>query len=297
MLLDKPLSIFLELCSIDQLLVRGDLSTTLQRAGIHVLPSDGVYTDHTRAMELTTQSLKSVNCSVHILYPASGPTVDPSGTTLAKFQFNEAKKFLEANPGFRMFIWLPPTTDLAKADTEQLNYINEVRNSVSPNMVFSKASSSLQFAEDIRSQMEKKEEIKFDLNSTDIFLISNQLDENEANEIKDMLSDIVPVENLSIIQDSETDYSEFCKQQISKSRLAVVYFKMSGDWAVPFTQQVWKKIGGATSHTPILLIGDHDPESNLGKKFLAPKVVSLIVAGELIPLEIKVQFDKTVGAS
>ena len=73
-------------------------------------------------------------------------------------------------------------------------------------------------------------------------------------------------------------------------------FKLSGDWAVPFAQQVWKKIGGATTHTPILLIGDDDPDTNLNKKFKAPKVISMIVAGELIPLEIKVQYDKVIAA-
>jgi len=32
----------------------------------------------------------------------------------------------------------------------------------------------------------------------------------------------------------------------------------------------------------------------MNKKFKAPKVVSLIVSGELIPLEIKVQYDKII---
>jgi hypothetical protein len=161
-------------------------------------------------------------------------------------------------------------------------------------MVFSNAASAIQLTDDIRSLMEFKEQVTFDLNSTDIFLISNQLDENEANEIIDMLSDIVPVEKLNIIQDSDVDYSELCKQQISKSKLAVIYFKESADWALPFAQQVWKKIGGATTHTPILLIGDEDPDTNSNKKFNAPKVISMIVAGELIPLEIKVNYDKVI---
>ena len=101
---------------------------------------------------------------------------------------------------------------------------------------------------------------------------------------------------MNIIQDSDVDYSELCKQQISKSKLAVIYFKETADWALPFAQQVWKKIGGATSHTPILLIGDEDPDTNMNKTFKAPKVVSLIVSGELIPLEIKVQYDKVLEA-
>ena len=109
-----------------------------------------------------------------------------------------------------------------------------------------------------------------------------------------MVGDIVDVEKLNIIQDSDMDYSEYCSQQIGKSKLAVVYFKDTSDWALPFAQQIWKKVGGATSHTPILLIGDEDPNTNLSKKLKAPKIISLIVAGELIPLEIKVQYDKVL---
>ena len=53
-------------------------------------------------------------------------------------------------------------------------------------------------------------------------------------------------------------------------------------------------MGGASSHTPILLIGDDEPDENMNKKFTAPKIISLIVAGDLIPLEIKVQYDKVL---
>jgi hypothetical protein len=240
--------------------------------------------------------LSGAHCSVHILFPHYLPVTD-SGISVSKFQFLEAKKHLDLHPDFRIFVWQPPSTDLLNIESLQMEFINEVKNNISKSMVYSSALSAIQLADDIRSLMEKKEQISFDLNSTDVFLISNQLDENEANEIIDMLSDIVPVEKLNIIQDSDIDYSELCKQQITKSKLAVIYFKESADWALPFAQQVWKKIGGATTHTPILLIGDEDPDSNRNKKFAAPKVISLIVSGELIPLEIKIQYDKVTLTS
>ena len=239
------------------------------------------------------QPISESNCSVHILFPQYAPVLN-DGISLAKFQFEEAKKQFEQNAAFRLFVWMPPTTNFLNLDTQQLGFITEVRNTISKNMVFSTAASPIQLVDDIRSIMDVKVQTDLNLSATDIFLVANQLDENEANEIIDMLSDIVPVEKLSIIQDSDIDYSELCKQQIAKSKLAVVYFKLSSDWALPFAQQVWKKIGGATSHTPILLIGDEDPETNMNKQFKAPKVISLIVAGELIPLEIKVQYDKVV---
>ena len=285
-------TVFLSLCSEGESPLRDELANVLQRAGIKILPSPGTSVVPNNAE--ITQLLSSATCSVHIIFPHYSIMPNDPTRSLSAFQFEEGKKILQLNPAFKMFVWLPPSTTAQQIDPQQTAFINEVRNNISRNMVFSNAASPLQLVDDIRSAMERTEEKILDLNQTDIFLVSNQLDENEANEIIDMLSDIVPVERLNIIQDSDTDYSELCKQQIAKSKLAVIYFKESGDWALPFAQQVWKKIGGATSHTPILLIGDDDPETNLNKKFKAPKVISMIIAGQLIPLEIKVQFDKVV---
>lgn len=284
-------TVFLSLCSEGQSALRNELSSVLQRAGMTVVTDQKDFTQG--SLPSISEQLSSSNCSIHILFPEYQPLSD-TGVSVSKFQFQEAKKYLLLNPDFKIFVWQPPSTDLLNIESLQLDFINEVKNNISKSMVYSNVVSAIQLADDIRSLMEKKELISFDLNSTDIFLISNQLDEIEANEILDMLSDIVPVEKLNIIQDSDADYSELCKQQISKSKLAVIYFKESADWALPFAQQVWKKIGGATSHTPILLIGDVDPQTNTNKKFNAPKVISLIVAGELIPLEIKIQYDKVV---
>ena len=291
---NQNVTVFLSLCSEEQSALRNELSSVLQRAGMTVIPNQAVFLNGD--LPSITQHISDSNCSVHILFPQYLPLTD-SGVSVSKFQFQAAKKHLDQNADFKIFVWQPPSTDLANVESPQMDFINEVKNNISKSMVYSTVVSAIQLADDIRSLMEKKEKISFDLNSTDIFLISNQLDENEANEIIDMLSDIVPVEKLNIIQDSDTDYSELCKQQISKSKLAVIYFKESADWALPFAQQVWKKIGGATSHTPILLIGDVDPDSNTNKKFTAPKVISLIVAGELIPLEIKIQYDKVILTS
>lgn len=284
-------TVFLSICSEAQSALRNELSSVLQRAGMTVVADQPHFI--AGGIPSISEHLSSSNCSIHILFPEYQPITD-AGVSVSKFQFQEAKKYLLLNPDFKIFVWQPPSTDLLNVEALQMDFINEVKNNISKSMVYSNVVSAIQLADDIRSLMEKKEQISFDLNSTDIFLISNQLDEIEANEIIDMLSDIVPVEKLNIIQDSDTDYSELCKQQISKSKLAVIYFKESADWALPFAQQVWKKIGGATSHTPILLIGDIDPQTNTNKKFAAPKVISLIVAGELIPLEIKIQYDKVV---
>ncbi len=291
----NEINVFLAQCGTEQIAVRSELAQVLKSAGMTAIPDAAVFDVGANTSDLTSQ-IELAHCSVHILFPQYAPVLS-DGVSLAKLQLEEAKKALSNKPDFRQFIWLPPSTNILNLDNQQLAFITEVRNNITKNMIFTNAGSAIQLVDDIRSIMEKKEDVAYNLNHTDIFLVSNELDESEAKEIMDMLSDIVPVENMNIIQDSDIDYSELCKQQISKSKLAVIYFKETAEWALPFAQQVWKKIGGATSHTPILLIGDEDPDTNMNKTFKAPKVVSLIVAGELIPLEIKVQYDKVIGLS
>ncbi len=284
-------------CNFDESETHRDyVLSILERAGIDLINIQKSSAIENGFSSEIDNAIQQANCSIHILSKDFGKTIDGDNTmSFAKYQFYEAKKKLLANPDtFKMFIWYPPDVLSAEKDSLQEEFINEIRNSITKNMVFTNIASPIQLVDDIRSMISSVEKTKFDIKEAEIFLVFNQLDEGEAAGIIDMLSDIVDIEKLNIVQDSDMDYSEFCSQQIGKSKLAVVYFKETSDWALPFTQQVWKKVGGASSHTPILLIGDEDPEDNMTKKFSAPKVISLIVAGELIPLEIKVQYDKII---
>lgn len=290
-----PLTVFLSISSSHPASLRDEMKNTLIRAGINVVPVADSISGQGNFSEEVTKALALAHCSVHILEKDFGPTLETDlSVSLAKYQFQQAKKKLSSDPDFKMFIWYPPEVLAAQKDILQEQFINEIRNSIERHMVFTNSGSSIQLADDIRNMMAKEEKTKFDIKDAEVFLVFNQLDEAQAAEVVDMLSDIVDVSKLNIVQDSDMDYSEFCTQQLGKSKLAVVYFKETSDWALPFTQQVWKKAGGASLKTPILLIGDENPETNMSKKFNAPKVISLIVSGDLIPLEIKVQYDKVM---
>ena len=271
--------------------LRNELSEVLKSAGFSV--NHDVHSLESFDPLVLERQLGEADAAVFLIEPGDVQVrVNGQLELLLKHLCEAAMKELNKRPDFRVIWWLHPSYPLSAFSPMQALYVNQLRNSIGSNTVFTNSASSIELVDDLRSLIDKKEEQVFDLKETEIFLISNQLDETESEEVVDMLTDIVEVEKLSIVQDSDMDYSEYCSQQIGKSKLAVVYFKESGDWALPFAQQVWKKIGGASSHTPLLLIGDEDPETNMNKKFKAPKVISLIVSGELIPLEIKVQYDK-----
>lgn len=271
--------------------IRTNLFNTLVKSGQHVFPSDLTFNSGANSL---TENINNATASLHVLGLEYGE-IHANNQSLEHLQYLLAIEKLKNNPDFKLFIWFPYSINEI-TDKAQHDFISDIRNNIMRGINFSNTPSAIQLTDDLRLSIKTETKETFDVKDTDVFLVYNQLDDNEAAEVADMLSDIIPVEKLNIIQDSDVDYSEFCAQQISKSKLAVVYFKESADWALPFAQQIWKKVGGASSHTPILLIGDEDPETNTNKKFKAPKVVSLIVAGELIPLEIKVQYDKIIEA-
>ena len=161
-------------------------------------------------------------------------------------------------------------------------------------MMFSNSLGPMQMVDDIRVVMMKQDAKVYDSKDTDIFFIFNQQDELEAQEIVDRLSQEFPVETMNILPDGEDSYREMSSQQIPKSKLAVVYFKYAADWALPFIKQIWKQVGGASSPTPMFLVGDDDPYSNIARNFKAPKVISSIVPKESIPVEVKKVYNAVV---
>jgi hypothetical protein len=201
-------------------------------------------------------------------------------------QFLETRKRLEEDQDFNSFVWVHP--DLTEnIKSSQREFIKYIRNNITRNMMFSNSPGPMQLVDDIRVVMMKQDAEVYDSKDTDIFFIFNQQDELDAKAVTDRLSAEYPVEILNILPDGEDQYREISSQQIPKSKLAVVYFKYAADWALPFIKQIWKQVGGASSPTPLFLIGEDDPKTNLARNFKAPKVVSTIVPKENVPGEVK----------
>lgn len=272
---------------------RRELKTVLERAGLTVIPSDNDL-QHAGPAQLANL-LYNADCSVHIIDNAENKVPDDEQVRSALQQFQQAVSVNRDRPEFKIIVWQEGKMNIETLSSRQIGLINEIRNNISNNMIFTDVNSAIRLVDDIRSFLDEKKQVLFDVHQTQVFFIANQLDEGEANEIIDMLTDVVEVEKLCIVQDSPMDYSEFCKQQMEVSKMAVIYFKYSTDWAIPFMQEIWKRVGGASAHTPMLLIGDETPDTNRAVKFSAPRVSYMLVAGELIPLEIKVMYDKAAG--
>ena len=281
-------SIYLAWTSSDLKEQREELAIVLQKAGFNVLPSTDCPADDEAFKKRVAEEMTKCSCSLHMLSGEFGRRFEANDEmSFPQYQFMEAKKRIDAqDEDFNTFIWLYPEASGAMKPAQQ-SFIKYIRNNITRNMMFSNSQGPMQLVDDIRVVMMKQEEAVFDSKDTDIFFIFNQQDEQDAMLITDQLSSEYPVEIMNILPDGEDQYREMSTQQIPKSKLAVVYFKYAADWALPFIKQIWKQVGGASSPTPLFLVGEDDPRSNLARNFKAPKVVSTIVPKEEIPAEVK----------
>jgi len=267
---------------------REEMAIILQKAGFNVLPSVDCPADDENFKEKVAEEMKKCVCSLHMLSGEFGRRFESDEEiSFPQHQFLEAKNKIDSTAsGFNVFVWLSPESSNSIKPAQQ-NFIKYIRNNITRNMMFSNSHGPMQLVDDIRVVIMKQDAKVYDSKDTEIYFIFNQQDEQEARIIVDELSLEFPVETLNILPEGEESYREMSSQQIPKSKLAVVYFKYAADWALPFIKQIWKQVGGASSPTPMFLVGEDNPQSNLARNFKAPRVISSIVPKETIPTEVK----------
>ena len=274
---------------------REEMAITLSKAGFNVLPSIDCPADDETFKKRAVEEMQQCVCSLHMLSGEYGRRFESDDEiSFPQYQFLEAKKRIDSPAAeFNVFVWLEPDSSKVMKPTQQ-QFIKYIRNNITRNMMFSNSQGPMQLVDDIRVVMMKQDTKVYDSKDTDIFFIFNQQDEQDAQDIINTLSLEFPVETMNILPEGEDSYREMSSQQIPRSKLAVVYFKYAADWALPFIKQIWKQVGGASSPTPMFLVGEDDPRSNLARNFRAPRVISLIMPKATIPAQVKKMFS-TLG--
>ncbi len=289
-------TVFLAWTSNDLKAKREEIAMILTRAGFQVIPNSDCPSSDTEFKNSVARHLESASCSLHILSGEFGRRFEEEdAVSYPMHQFEEAKKkSSDSGSKFHTFIWhLEDSSRQMKAQQEE--FINNIRNYITPNMTFTNAFSPMQLVEDMRSLLILEKQQVMDTKDTDIFFIFNKQDAKDAYPLTDLISKEYTVEVMNILPGGEEQYREQSTQQIPKSKLAVVYFRYGADWALPFIKQVWKEVGGAASPTPLMLVGEDDPQTNMARIFKAPKVSSSIVSKEEVPEEVKKTYTKVTG--
>jgi hypothetical protein len=264
------------------------MAIILKKAGFNVFPATDCPADDTDFKARVAEEMEKCVCTLHMLSGEFGRRFEADeDMSFPQYQFLEAKKKAEALGGeFNVFVWQEPESSVTIKPAQQ-QFVRYIRNNISRNMMFSNSQGPMQLVDDIRVVMMKQDAKVYDSKDTEIFFIFNQQDEVDAQVIIDKLSLEYPVETMNILPEGEDSYRDMSSQQIPRSKLAVVYFKYAADWALPFIKQIWKSVGGASSPTPMFLVGEDDPRTNLARNFKAPRVISVIVPKETIPAEVK----------
>lgn len=232
--------------------------------------------------------LSATQCSIHIV----GCSNTDAEVANAEFLFEQACKQNDADENFRIFVWQPPLDQKLHLSGNQASFINSIRNNHIQNLTFSNHYSAIMLVEDIRSIVYSEQKAVFDTNPADMFFIYNEIDEDSGKGIVGILDDIIKIETLNISLSVPRNYSELIAQQIQNSKLTIIYFNRTANWALPFAKQVWKNIGGASANKKILMVGDAEYEQNKNIAFDAPNVSNINASTDLIPLETKVFYDK-----
>jgi hypothetical protein len=274
---------------------REEMAIILQKAGFNVFPSVDCPAEDETFKEKVSEEMKKCVCSLHMLSGEFGRRFESDEEmSFPQYQFLEAKKKIDVGGAdFNVFVWLSPESSMSIKPAQQ-HFIKYIRNNITRNMMFSNSQGPMQLVDDMRVVIMKQDAKVYDSKDTEIYFIFNQQDEQDAKLIIDELSLEFPVETLNILPDGEESYREMSSQQIPKSKLAVVYFKYAADWALPFIKQIWKQVGGASSPTPMFLVGDDNPHTNLARSFKAPRVISSIMPKENIPTEVKNVYSKII---
>ena len=286
-------TVFLPWTSNDLKAKREEMALILTRAGFQVIPNHDCPSTDEGFKNSASENLDRASCSLHILSGEFGRRFEEEdNVSFPMYQFDIAKK-KSAVEGSKYYTFVWYIEDPARpVKPQQDEFISNIRNYITPNMTFTNAFSPMQLVEDMRSLLLVEKGKVLDTKDTDIFFIFNKQDAKDAYPLTDLISKEYTVEVMNILPGGEEQYRELSTQQIPRSKMAVVYFRYGADWALPFIKQVWKQVGGASSPTPMMLVGENDPETNMARIFKAPKVSSSIVSKEEVPEEVKKTYNK-----
>ena len=294
-LYSRKFIVYLADVSPDMEEVRRRLSIVFFNAGINVVEeSRGAASGGNDGAKSSAKTIQSADCSVHILGGTDIYTPGAEGyDTPAGVQFRAARDLCGEH--FKMFVWNPTANVSGTSYINTISgtsYINNIRRDIVENTVYSDRHSPIIFVEDIRNIMNVRQLESRKHEPADIFFLYNELDNDTATGIYNMLRDFVSVSKLGISMSSDIDYSTYISEQLAESKIGVVYYNYAADWAVSFARQIWKDSGGNSSKTPILIVGNSN-HAKMEELAVLKDIMQASINEQLrIPLDIKVFLDK-----
>lgn len=191
-----------------------------------------------------------------------------------------------------VIVWCPKDVIKIIKEKEDYDTLDRIKKLIA-NQHFISYSSPIKLVDDLRN-FKLKKNVHSSGKQFDITFIGNENDRTRAEESLLLINDIFRINPLYINYSEGLDYEAICSISILNSELCVVFSKNATEWAVHFSQQIWKLIGGASSKIPILVVFDKKTVSETEVLLDVPNVYTLFTEDALVGLEIKMFYEKNV---
>jgi WD40 repeat protein len=268
----KP-SVFLAWVPQDIAGAREDFAVMLLKAGYNVLGFQEKYTSEDDLREKTEKYVQDSDFAILLLGGEFGSTLrSDANVSHLRYQYDVAHSKLKLTGAkYKLFFW-QQSLEGKLLQGEQQDFINHVQNHLDAGMMFSSVPSGAELVGDIKSFLVAEAARILPNKASDMAFIANVQDAGDCYQVIEKLGEALKLTTLTVIPESDMDFREEAREKILKSKLAVIYFKESSDWAISFVKQMWKVVGGASSSTPFLLIGEDEPRRNRFIRFRAPQI-------------------------
>jgi Tol biopolymer transport system component/energy-coupling factor transporter ATP-binding protein EcfA2 len=272
---EEKYKVFLAWTSEECAEIRQQLAVMLEKVNYTVLPVGQPPENEAEFKLAVERSIEASDFSIHILGSQLGKTLtDEPNTSITKYQFDRVAVKARKG-GYKRLVW-QTATDKTPEEAQAL-LINSIQNNLQPDMMFTAVSNPAQFIDDIRTYVHKDTVKKVISKDYDLAFIANQQDAGDCYLLIEKLSEDLKVNTLTVTSESDADYRKLALEAIQRSRMAVIFFKEASDWAVAFTKQIWKTVGGASAKIPFLVIGEDEPRRNRFLSLRAPNVAFVVV--------------------
>lgn len=290
---EKKRQIFLAWTPDDAVEKREMVAVMLQKAGMEVFPLEPRPADEEEFKRKVESYVSKAECSVHVLGGDFGPTLQADASvSYARYQYEVCTgKSRESKGSFKRISWSYPLEGVI-LQGEQQELITQIQNNLSSEVMFTNVANPAQLIEDIRSFLERDQVAKAVPKEYDMAFFSNVQDAADCYMTIEKLSEEYKLTTVTVVPENDTDYRALGAERSLKARLAVVFFKESSDWAISFVKQVWKFMGGASSSTSFLIIGEDEPRRNRFLRYKAPNTLLTVVKPDEVLETIKATYTR-----
>lgn len=195
---------------------------------------------------------------------------------------DQLQKLSEQN---KVYIWGDSRMN-SEYSSEMDRMVNTVLND---NIHYIKTHSLIRLVEDVRLLEESDATKKIKQDRSDVLLIYNSYDKSNMEMVSQLLREVLKMKELCYDQDGKFDFHSELENSLPFCDMIVLVYFNESSWAGQFLPELWKLSGGGSSERPILVVSDKE-SADIRKDLLNVKLVNAPLP--MIPLEIKMQFDK-----